>query len=188
MTLRSTDPLAQALATARSVLVQVDEDDLCKATPCRSWDVRGLINHMVGAPRVAAGRMSGVSGATEEDFVAGDYLAAHDESAALAMAAFSAPGALERPVELPFGTLPAAMLLFFVASDQVTHAWDLATAIGSSTDLSPRLAAQLLEEANETVGDQLRGGDGDAAFGLEQTAPPGASAADRLAAFLGRSV
>ncbi len=188
MTLDSTEPLAEAFATARGVLVHVDQDDLGKPTPCGSWDVRTLVNHMVSAPRVAAGRVSGVSEPTEEDFAAGDFLAAYDESARRAIAVFSAPGALERQVEFRFGTSPATLLLFFATSDQVTHAWDLARAIGRSTDLAPGLAAQLLDEATETVTEEMRGEDGEAPFGTEQTAPSGSSAADRLAAFLGRSV
>lgn len=187
MTLDSTEPLAEAFATARGVLVHVDQDDLGKPTPCGSWDVRTLVNHMVSAPRVAAGRVSGVSEPTDEDFAA-DFLAAYDESARRAIAVFSTPGALERQVEFRFGTSPATLLLFFATSDQVTHAWDLARAIGRSTDLAPGLAAQLLDEATETVTEEMRGEDGEAPFGTEQTAPSGSSAADRLAAFLGRSV
>ena len=185
MTLDSTEPLAEAFATARGVLVHVDQDDLGKPTPCGSWDVRTLVNHMVSAPRVAAGRVSGVSEPTEEDFAAGDFVAAYDESARRAIAVFSAPGALERQVEFRFGASPATLLLFFATSDQVTHAWDLARAIGRSTDLAPSLAAQLLEEGGGTVTEEMRGDDGRAPFGTERTAPPGSSAADRLAAFLG---
>lgn len=174
------------------MLVHVDRGDLGKPTPCGSWDVRTLVNHMVSAPRVAAARVSGLSGTPPDelarDFAAGDMVDAYDESARVAMVAFSAPGALEKPVELPVGTMPAALLMFFAASDQVTHAWDLARAIGASTDLAPGLAAALLDEATETVTLAMRGEEGEAPFGLPQTAPPGASNADRLAAFLGRRV
>lgn len=61
-------------------------------------------------------------------------------------------------------------------------------AIGSSTDLAPALAAELLDEAKDTVTEEMRGADGEAAFGPEQAAPAGANATDRLAAFLGRQV
>ena len=188
MTLDSTEPLAEAFATARGVLVELDEEHLGRPTPCQSFDVHSLVNHMVGAPRVAAGRVTGVTHATELDFAAGDFVAAHDESARLVLEAFSAPGALEKPVEIPVGSTTAGVLLFFVTSDQLVHSWDLARAIGSSTDLAPGLAAQLLDEAARTVTEAMRGDDGQAPFGPEQTAPSGASAADRLAAFLGRRV
>jgi uncharacterized protein (TIGR03086 family) len=143
---------------------------------------------MVGAPRFAASRVSGGAGAPEVDFAAGDFVAAHDETARMTLEAFSAPGALEKPIELPFGSRPAAFLMFFVASDQVAHAWDLARAVGASTDIAPRLSAELLDEATEMVTEEMRGEDGKAAFGPERPAPAGASAADRLAAFFGRSV
>jgi uncharacterized protein (TIGR03086 family) len=188
MTLRSTDPLAESFATAREMLTQVGEDQLGEPTPCRSWDVHALINHMVGAPLFAVGRLSGNPTVTETDFAAGDFVVAHDETARLAVEAFSAPGALEKPIEFPGGTMPTASLMFFVASDQLAHAWDLARAVGSSTDLAPRLSTELLGEATEMVTDEMRGDDGKAPFGPEQPAPPGASPADRLAAFFGRSV
>jgi uncharacterized protein (TIGR03086 family) len=170
------------------VLTRVDKGHLDEPTPCASWDVHTLVNHMVIAPRVAAGIVSGASGSTEADFAAGDFVAAHDETARLALQAFSAPGALDKPVEFPFGARTAAILMFFVANDQVAHAWDLARAIGSATDFAPSLAVELLGEAGDMVTEEMRGADGAAAFGPEKEAPSGASAADRLAAFLGRSV
>jgi uncharacterized protein (TIGR03086 family) len=78
--------------------------------------------------------------------------------------------------------------MFFVASDQFAHGWDLARALGNSTDLAPELAAELLDEAQAVVTPEMRGEDGRSAFGPEQVPPAGASAADRLAAFLGRAV
>lgn len=44
------------------------------------------------------------------------------------------------------------------------------------------------EEATATVTEDMRGSDGQAAFGPAQAVPNGASPADRLAAFPGRSV
>jgi uncharacterized protein (TIGR03086 family) len=72
-------------------------------------------------------------------------------------------------------------------TDTFVHTWDLAKATGQSTDLAPELAAVLLEQARASIQDSFRGPEG-APFGAEQTAPEGASNADRLAAFLGRSV
>ena len=186
----STDALAAAFDVARSQLTQVDTRCLADPTPCQSWDVRTLVNHIVGAPRAAAGLVAGtpVSNTTEMDFSAGDFRADHDETAEMTLAAFGAPGALDKPVQFPFGERPAAFLMFFVASDQFAHGWDLASALGHTTDLAPGLAADLLEEARAIVTLEMRGAEGTAAFGPEQVAPAGATAADQLAAFLGRTV
>ncbi len=72
-------------------------------------------------------------------------------------------------------------------TDTLTHAWDLAKATGQNTDLAPDLAEQLLAGARVAISDDVRG-DEPMPFGKEQPCPEGASAADRLAAFLGRTI
>jgi len=72
-------------------------------------------------------------------------------------------------------------------TDTFTHAWDLARATGQDTNLAPELAAQLLAQSRQSIQPAFRSEDG-AIFGLEQSAPEGASPADQLAAFLGRTV
>jgi uncharacterized protein (TIGR03086 family) len=185
----TTDQLARSFASTRAVLANVSRDQLGVPTPCRSWNVEALVNHVVGAPRFAVtGLATGVAGGTDDDYAAGDFVAAYDETSAATVAAFAAPGALEKTVTLPFGDIPAPFLRMMVATDQFTHGWDLARATGQPTDLDAELAATFLAQAREAVSDQFRGDDGVAPFGPEQSAPAGAGAADQLAAFLGRSV
>ena len=73
------------------------------------------------------------------------------------------------------------------ATDTFTHGWDLAKATGQNTDLAPALAAALHEGAKQSISPAFRSAVG-SVFGLEQSAPAGASNADQLAAFLGRAV
>jgi uncharacterized protein (TIGR03086 family) len=86
------------------------------------------------------------------------------------------------------GELTGAALMGIASTDQFTHGWDLARAIGHHTDLDPELAGELLAQARDTIGDAYRGRDGVALFGPKVEAPSGACPADRLAAFLGRSM
>jgi uncharacterized protein (TIGR03086 family) len=74
------------------------------------------------------------------------------------------------------------------ATEQFTHGWDLARAIGYSADLDPELASWLLSLARPAISDAFRGPDGQAMFGPATEAPAGAGPADQLAAFLGRRV
>lgn len=186
----STDSLAAAFSVARTQLTRIDESLLDHPTPCESWDVRALVNHMVNAPRFAANLVAGSRkvDADAQNFADGDAIARYDDTVKATLEAFGEPGALARPVQLPFGERPAAFLMFFVASDQFVHAWDLARAVGDSTDIAPRLAAELLDEAKVIVTPEMRGTDGNAAYGRETIPPSGASPADRLAAYLGRKV
>jgi uncharacterized protein (TIGR03086 family) len=185
----ATDELARPFASTRGVLANVTRDQFGQSTPCRSWTVGALVNHIVGAPRFATtGVSTGVAGGSDEDYTAGDFLAGYDETVAAALAAFAAPGAMDKTVTLPFGDVAAPFLCMMVATDQFTHGWDLARATGQATDLDPDLAAGFLAQARTAVSDQFRGDDGAAPFGPEQSAPAGACPADQLAAFLGRVV
>ena len=184
----STQPLELSIAAARQVLAGVTPDQLAQSTPCESWNVGQLIDHMVGGHHFFSAGMSGQPPAgADAEYSSGDYLAAFDEATAKSLAAFSADGAMEQIVSLPFGDMPGSALMGLASTDTFTHGWDLAKATGQSTDLAPELAAQLLQGSKMAIQDGFRGPEG-APFGAEMQAPAGAPAADQLAAFLGREV
>ena len=185
----STQPLEQAIAAARSVLENVSADQMSSATPCQSWDVSALINHMVGGHQFFAAGMKGEQPSGDEtDFSAGDFVAAYDAACASSVEAFGAEGALQKMVQMPFGEMPGAAVMGLATTDTFTHAWDLAKATGQSTDLNPQLAAAILEQSKQMIQPAFRGEDGQAPFMAEQGCEGDACAADQLAAFLGRQV
>lgn len=185
----STMPLQQAIAVSQSVLANVTPDQLDLPTPCASWKVSDLINHMVGAHQFFAAALAGQPpSAPTTDYSAGDFVAAFDESAAADLAAFSADGVMGTMYKLPFGEMPGVAFAGLAATDTFTHAWDLAKATGQSTDLAPALAEGLLAAARMSIPEAFRGPDGKAPFGSVADAPAGATNADQLAAFLGRAV
>jgi uncharacterized protein (TIGR03086 family) len=189
----STEALAQAFADTRGVLVNVTPDQLDLPTPCASWKVRDIVNHIVGgsqwfAASVTAGESPVIEESDFSELADGDFVAEFDKGVAASVAAFGAPGAQEKMVKLPFGTMPGSAFMGLATTDTFTHGWDLAKATGQSTDLDPALAEQLLAGSKMAIQDAFRGEDGKMPFGPEQQAPDGASAADRLAAFLGRKV
>jgi uncharacterized protein (TIGR03086 family) len=94
---------------------------------------------------------------------------------------------MQKMCNLPFGSMPGAAFIGLATTDTFTHGWDLAKATGQDTNLSPELASQLLVGARAFIQDSLRSPAGNP-FGLEQQPPAGASNADQLAAFLGRTV
>ncbi len=186
MTIESLD---RAFALARGVLADVRPEQLRNPTPCASWDVQALIDHMINAANYYAGAVtSGDPSIAVEDATAADAVAAYTEATQRALAAFSAPGAMERPITFPFGTMPGSMFIYVAAGDAFAHAWDLATATGQPNDLDPELATTLLDAIRPLLGAPLRGDEGVAPFCAEQPAPEGATAAERYVAFLGRKV
>ena len=187
----SADTLEQAFASTARILANVSPDQLDGPTPCRSWTVRDLVNHIVGGATFfaviaetgeAPGRADQAADFTRENFCAG-----FDQGAKRAVSAFRADGVMEKIMTLPFGQLPGAVFVNIAATDTFTHGWDLAKATGQPTDLDPALAAELLAGAMAALPDSMRGPDGKAAFGPKVDAAESAPPADRLAAFLGRT-
>jgi uncharacterized protein (TIGR03086 family) len=185
----STQPLEQAIKSTRAVLAGVQPDQLTASTPCASWTVAQVIDHVVGGQHFFSAAVNGEPlDATPQEFAGGDFLSAFDSASAATLAAFGADGAMERIVHLPFGDMPGAAFVGIAATDTFTHGWDLARATGQATDLQPELAEALLVGAKGAIQDSFRGEEGKAPFGAQQEAPASASSADRLAAFLGRTV
>jgi uncharacterized protein (TIGR03086 family) len=122
------------------------------------------------------------------DYRAADLLASYDEAIEAALAAFGSAGILEKTISLPFGEFSGADLMGLTARDQFTHGWDLARAIGHDTDLAPELAGELFIQAKTEITEAFRGPDGVAFFGPAVDAPASVPPADRLAAFLGRTL
>ena len=186
----ATAGLERAIGVTKGVLAGVHADQLDDPTPCKSWKVRDLIDHIVGAHYFFAGHMNGAppdDTGEAPDFAGGDYRGTFDAASKETVAAFNAPGAMEKTVNLPFGQFDGATFIGLATTDTFTHAWDLAKATGQPTDLDPELAAQVLENVGAGIGPGFRGEE-PLPFGPEQQAPAGSSTADQLAAFLGRTV
>ena len=180
--------LAQAQDVARGVLANVTPDQLDLDTPCSEWKVSHVIDHLVGGQHWARCAIEGVEmSSTGDGSAQGDFVATFDQAAKDNLAAFAADGALGRTVNPGFGDMPGAALMGLSTTDTFTHAWDVARATGQDTNLAPELAAQLLEQARQSIKPDFRSDEG-TIFGPERPAPDGASPADQLAAFLGRSV
>ena len=184
----ATEALEQAIATTRAVLTSVSNDQLGERTPCAEWKVSDLINHIVGGQHFFESCAKGEPPAGgDTDYSAGDFVAAFDKGARRCVAAFNADGVMAKLLTLPFGQMPGVAFCGIAATDTFTHGWDLAKATGQNTDLEPELAGNLLAGAKQFISPGFRSPAGNP-FGPEQSAPTGASNADQLAAFLGRTV
>ncbi|HLI56645.1 MAG TPA: TIGR03086 family metal-binding protein [Actinomycetota bacterium] len=184
------DSFARAVHSSRPVLAAVRPEQLDDPTPCVSWKVRDLINHMVQAPEFAATVASTRDFSNHRgdaaDHASGDYLAAYDAATERALEAFRSEGAFEGTVKMPFGDLPAAAFATIATGDAFVHGWDLAKATGQAATLDPALAEELLVEVEPLMPEGFRGADGEAPFGPRVEVADDAPAADRLAGFLGR--
>lgn len=116
------------------------------ATPCRDWDVRALVNHIVGeelwvVPLFDGATIAEVGDRFDGDLLGGDPVQVADEAADAAAATVAEPGALTRTVHLSFGDTPATEYVRQLLADHLVHAWDLAVAIGAEPKLDPEAVA-----------------------------------------------
>ena len=184
----SAEIIERACASTVAVLAGVRAADFARPTPCRSWTVKDVVNHIIGSAAWYAelAEEGAVPDGEEGDHTAGDFHAAFRREADRLVAAFSAPGAMDKIMEMPFGGMPGSVCVWIASGDIFTHGWDLARATGQASDLDPELAGQLLAQVEKLLPDALRGPEGEAPFGPAIAVADSAPAADRLAAFTGR--
>ena len=185
----STDVLplhSRATTITRRVIDGIRPDQLTAPTPCPEWDVRALLNHIIGLHRIfvasAAGEPLPDSGT---DFVGDDPSTAFADSARQADAALRAPGALDRTYRMPWGEISGAMLGWVLFVDLVIHSWDLAKATGQPTSLDPELCATALPMVRAQM-EQMASPRRPEWIGPEVPVPADAPICDRFAGFMGR--
>jgi len=181
--------LELANASTAKVLASVSRDQLDLPSPCASWRVGDLINHLVGnnfwfeaiaRDGVAPDRPNNAApGETD-----GDYVARFREGSDRAAAAFGS--AMEKTLTLPFAQMPGSVFLVLASADQFVHGWDLARATGQATDLDPDLASQFLAYYRQSIADEFRGPDPVAPFG-PLVATMSDDPVDQLVAITGRT-
>ena len=181
--------LAGVLSKTGTLIAGVRDDQWSLPTPCPDYDVRALVNHMLGWVQVFdAGCHHRAFDGDPTAYRFGPDPAAEFRSAAGSLVDGWTEFGLDRPVRIMSGEMPGESVFNITVMEYLTHGWDLAKATSQATDLNPGLAEGLLAGARQAIQPAFRGPDGKSPFGPEQQAPAGASNADRLAAFLGRTV
>ena len=121
-----------ALAGTLAVVRGIAPPQLAAPTPCTDFDVRALLNHLMGVFMVAGtagGKAAEVDPATfAEDRTGGDWLATFEALAEAARLAW-VPAAAWQGHTAVFGrAFPAAVAGRMLISELVVHGWDLARA------------------------------------------------------------
>ncbi|REH51841.1 uncharacterized protein (TIGR03086 family) [Kutzneria buriramensis] len=160
-------------------------DQLGAPSKCAEWDVRGVLSHLVTGSLMAVSVVRGDPPPDRQTDHLGDRpLEAFDAALDDVRAALSEPGVLEKTYPTPLGEQPGSFVATMRINELVVHSWDIAAATGQSTDIAPELAAAALAMWRSRLGDGAR--PAGMPFDDPQPVPPGATAADGLAAYLGR--
>ena len=173
------DELAPLLG---GVVGSLSVDDLDRPTPCASFSVRGVLEHMsTGALSFSAAFRGEAVAEPQPDL--SDVLAAFGPALTDLGAAIASDGALSRVVAAPFGDVPGETFARFVVLDGLVHGWDLSRAVGVPYAPSDALVADVAAFAEDAL-PPLR--DGGATFADAVEPRKGATPIERLAAFTGR--
>lgn len=177
-----TRQLDAILPLLNRLVARLDDADLTAPTPCDEFDVRQVLEHMIGGATMFA---AAFRGAAPGEPPAGDVIEAFPSAMAELGAAITSPGALERTIDAPFGKVPGETFARFVALDGLVHGWDIATATGQPYDPPADVVAAVDAFAHQAISDGMRDG---ATFKAAVEPPSNAAPIIRVAAFTGRAV
>ncbi len=173
--------LAEVLDATGQLIATVPAARWADPTPCPGWTVSDLVGHLVTGNTL----FSGAFGGADPGPAGTDLLAAYRSSAAALLEAVAQPGALDKIVTVPFGTVPGIVALHLRITEVLVHGWDLARATGQLVAFSEDVAEQELAFSQAKLSDIPPGR---SPFAPPQPVADDAPAIDRLAACLGRDV
>jgi uncharacterized protein (TIGR03086 family) len=185
----------QAMEEFDARVHRVPVDRWAAPTPCRSWNVRMLVNHLVTeqlwvVPMLAGASVAEVGATFGGDVLGADPVAAWEQASDAARAAVRGlgdrvdrpEGDLDRTVHLSFGDVPAREYLWELTVDLAVHAWDLAQGAGLDDRLDPPLVDALAPYLNLHAADFAASG----LFADPVDVPADADRQTRLLAHVGR--
>ena len=186
----------RATAYRRSVDVWTDRvlavgpEQWSGETPCSDWDVRALVNHVVGEDLWTEPLMRGATIAEVGDRFDGDLLGDDPREAALGAAQQAAVAVAETLpsqgiVHLSYGEEKMDEYVAQLTADHLVHGWDLAAATGGDTDLDPELVDFVAEWFAEREEAYRSGGAIGPRVDVSDSSDAGGGADGRLAALLG---
>lgn len=176
------DDLARVLDEYGRMVATIQADQWDAPTPCTEWNVRDLVDHVIGGNLRFAAALREDEPRTVDR---ANMVRAFRAAGADVLAGFRLPGALDKTVDLSFAQVPGSVALHFRTTDCIVHGWDLARAIGETPDFP----ADVVERELDFTRPALAGFPPEnRPVGPEQPCADDAPVLDRLAALMGRTV
>lgn len=177
--------IEKATALASEAIHNVKPDQLSDPTPCSEFDVKALLNHLLGGMSMLTTAAQGEKAqAPTEDLVGdgSDVAARYDAAREKLLSVINDPKVFDATWQMPFGDLPGKMMAGIAFMEHATHTWDVRKATGQDTELPPDLVAEV-DSVVRPMDAMLRM---PGVCAAAVTVPDNASATDKLMAFLGR--
>jgi uncharacterized protein (TIGR03086 family) len=189
MTTVDLGPAAQRLA---ELVARVDDSELTKPTPCPSYTVGDLIDHIGGLALAfaAAARKESGSNASQPPpgdaaRLTGDWRARIPRDLATLAQAWREPGAWTGMTQIAGDDAPSEIVGLVAADELVVHGWDLARATGQSFGPEPGVLAAAQGFLSQFASPDAPAGP-EVAFGPSREVPADAPMLDRVVALAGR--
>lgn len=112
----------RATALAQGLIDQVGAGRWSAPTRCPGWDVRALLNHLVGGNRMVAALTAGEPPPDR----GADVLGAEPAAAFAGSAAMRRDGSMGQTFRMRMGEVPGSTLAAMRLVETLIHAWDLA--------------------------------------------------------------
>ena len=178
--------LEEARTAFERRLHAVGPDDWGLPTPCGDWDVRQVVNHVVGhecrmALLLRGGTLEQFIAVREDDFLGDDAIGAWSRGCQVLDEAMKEPGALEHNVDYRVGPLTGRVLMDVRTFELIMHTWDLSRGIGFDEDIRESLTTWTLDQLDGPLRFMLQ------AFPDAPPVPAGLQGQQRLLALCGRS-
>jgi uncharacterized protein (TIGR03086 family) len=182
------EQLAVIIPMLKQVGAGIAAGQLDGPTPCASFSVAGVLEHMTGLASAYAPAFRGdapPSNDTPSAISAGDLPLRFQLAMDVLLEAVESTGALQRTIETPFGAMPGSTFARLVAFDGLIHGWDLATSTQQAWDPPKEVVAEVDTFARQAIAPEMRDGD---TFAQATQPPFDATPLLRLVAFSGRKI
>lgn len=179
------DALEQSWKDGGAVVDRLSVADLTRRTACSGWDVKQLLNHILGECQMMTLVNGGERAGNDRGDLVGDGTALPETWARLGeenVASWRASG-LEGSRTYFYGTFPAHVSAVINLGEVLVHTWDLANGIGLDFAVNPEHAALVHSVYAAVPLDGMRKG---GMLGAEVPVPVDGPIEDRMLGLLGR--
>ena len=180
----SVEALERAYDELIKVVALIEADQLTLPTCCPDWDVKAMLNHVLGGAVMYMLVNDGqVAGEDQGDMVGDDPVGALAAVAPANVASWRAPGALDGERTYPWGAFPAGAGLLINVGEVAIHSWDLATATAQTAHIDPDVAQAVYDFYSQVPMADMRA---NGVYGPEIAVPDTAPITDRVLGLLSR--